>query len=82
MLKLNRNKIYEIGKENTVKIQQLDKQTNKIIETFEVYKSNRRRNKLFLKSYTAKLKLVFSNINYAKKYNKLINDNLKDDSQN
>lgn len=77
MLKLNKYKIYEFGKEKIIKIQQIDKQTNQIIETFEVYKSNRKGNKLFLKSYTAKLRLIFCNLNYAKKYNKLINDNLK-----
>lgn len=77
-MRITKHRIYEIGNTNTVIIQEIDKQTNKIIESFIAYKSNRRKNILFIKSYTGTLKLTFNSINRAKKYHEIINNKLNE----
>jgi len=63
MIRLNRNKIYSIGKNpSTVTIKQIDKKSNNIIDSFEVYKCIRRKNKLFCFCLGAKLNLTFNNL--------------------
>ena len=78
MLKLNRNKIYTIGKNpKTVTIKQINKQTNEIIDSFEVYKCIRRENILYCKALDRKLKLTFNNVINAIKTMNQIKKELK-----
>ena len=78
MLKLNRNKIYTIGQNpKTVIIKQINKQSNEIIDSFEVYKCIRRKNILYCKALDRKLKLTFNNVINAIKTMNQIKEELK-----
>ena len=75
---LDRNKIVEIGKHIPyTKIEQRDNKSNKLIYSYQVYKTSRRKNILYCYAFSAKLKLVFNTINYAKKYQKIIKGKMK-----
>jgi len=77
MLKLDRNKIYLIGTNpKTVTIKQLDKLSNKELDSFEIYKCIRRKNKLYCRALGAKLKLTFNSLINAIKCNNQIKKEL------
>jgi hypothetical protein len=79
-MELNRNKLYNIGKEPTFILKAYNKIDNTIIDSLEVYKIFRRKNKIFIWAYEGKGELIFKDENYSKKYYNLMKDHLKNEN--
>jgi len=77
-MKLDRNKIITIGKNpKTVTLQAIAKLTNSVLNSFEIYKVIRRKNKVFCYCLNGKAILAFDTLIKAKKQIKIIKENLK-----
>lgn len=68
LLRLDRNRIYKIGKFKTTLLKVINKRTNKCLRKYDIYRTYRRKNKVIAYSENCrKLTLTFKNIKHAEK---------------